>query len=284
MVTRNRSEGWKHAKISGHANENDITNKINNNNTFRENLEKKLNLKSSIKFAEVGGLNEKNVEDVFGRKTKSKTDLKIILKDKKKINISIKKSLGGQVYLIGVDRFLNGFEIQFKKKIDEDIKRAFKLFFSGANDILQIIDSAVLSKIEEEKKIKIKKYEKRKKRITWLTFEEYNLQLSLKFIEWFKQNINDIFLFCFERGLSNNKEEWADFIWYKNELMENEIDFVFDIKKMYKTINNNQFKQMIVQGSTLGGTTLKLPFGFVQWHQSQIQFHHNFELMNNLSK
>lgn len=284
MVTRNRSEGWKHAKISGHANENDITNKINNNNTFRENLEKKLNLKSSIKFAEVGGLNEKNVEDVFGRKTKSKTDLKIILKDKKKINISIKKSLGGQVYLIGVDRFLNGFEIQFKKKIDEDIKRAFKLFFSGANDILQIIDSAVLSKIEEEKKIKIKKYEKRKKRITWLTFEEYNLQLSLKFIEWFKQNINDIFLFCFERGLSINKEEWADFIWYKNELMENEIDFVFDIKKMYKTINNNQFKQMIVQGSTLGGTTLKLPFGFVQWHQSQIQFHHNFELMNNLSK
>jgi len=284
MVTRNRSEGWKHAKISGHANENDITNKINNNNIFRENLEKKLNLKSSIKFAEVGGLNEKNVEDIFGGKTKSKTDLKIILKDKKKINISIKKSLGGQVYLIGVDRFLNGFEIQFKKKIDEDIKRAFKLFFSGANDILQIIDSAVLSKIEEKKKIKIKKYEKRKKRITWLTFEEYNLQLSLKFIEWFKKNINDIFLFCFERGLSNNKEEWADFIWYKNELMENEIDFVFDIKKMYKTINNNQFKQMIVQGSTLGGTTLKLPFGFVQWHQSQIQFHHNFELMNNLSK
>lgn len=284
MVTRNRSEGWKHAKISGHANENDITNKINNNNIFRENLEKKLNLKSSIKFAEVGGLNEKNVEDIFGGKTKSKTDLKIILKNKKKINISIKKSLGGQVYLIGVDRFLNGFEIQFKKKIDEDIKRAFKLFFSGANDILQIIDSAVLSKIEEKKKIKIKKYEKRKKRITWLTFEEYNLQLSLKFIEWFKKNINDIFLFCFERGLSNNKEEWADFIWYKNELMENEIDFIFDIKKMYKTINNNQFKQMIVQGSTLGGTTLKLPFGFVQWHQSQIQFHHNFELMNNLSK
>ena len=284
MVTRNRSEGWKHAKISGHANEKDITNKINNNNIFRENLEKKLNLKSSIKFAEVGGLNEKNVEDIFGGKTKSKTDLKIILKNKKKIIISIKKSLGGQVYLIGVDRFLNGFEIQFKKKIDEDIKRAFKLFFSGANDILQIIDSAVLSKIEEKKKIKIKKYEKIKKRITWLTFEEYNLQLSLKFIEWFKKNINDIFLFCFERGLSNNKEEWADFIWYKNELMENEIDFVFDIKKMYKTINNNQFKQMIVQGSTLGGTTLKLPFGFVQWHQSQIQFHHNFELMNNLSK
>jgi hypothetical protein len=284
MVTRNRAEGWKHAKISGHANENDITNKINNNNIFRENLEKKLNLKSSIKFAEVGGLNEKNVEDIFGGKTKSKTDLKIILKDKKKINISIKKSLGGQVYLIGVNRFLNGFEIQFKKKIDEDIKRAFKLFFSGANDILQIIDGAVLSKVDEEKKIKIKKYEKRKKRITWLTFEEHNLQLSLKFIDWFKKNINDIFLFCFERGLSKNKEEWADFIWYKNELMENEIDFVFDIKKMYMAINNNQFKQMIVQGTTLGGTTLKLPFGFVQWHQSQIQFHHNFELMKSLSK
>jgi hypothetical protein len=39
-----------------------------------------------------------------------------------------------------------------------------------------------------------------------------------------------------------------------------------------------------VQGTNLGGTTLKLPFGFVKWHQSQIQFHHNFELMKSLSK
>ncbi len=44
MNSRNRSEGWKHAKISGHTNESDITSKINKNKLYRENLEKKLNL------------------------------------------------------------------------------------------------------------------------------------------------------------------------------------------------------------------------------------------------
>ena len=29
-------------------------------------------------------------------------------------------------------------------------------------------------------------------------------------------------------------------------------------------------------GTTNGGTTIQLPFGFVQWHQHQMQFHHNY--------
>ena len=39
---------------------------------------------------------------------------------------------------------------------------------------------------------------------------------------------------------------------------------------------------MIVPGKTLGGTTIQLPFGFVQWHQGQIQFHHNLDLMRKI--
>ena len=66
MNSRNRSEGWKHAKISGHSNESDITKKLITMKLFRENLEKKLNLNSKIESATVGGLNEKNVEDVLG--------------------------------------------------------------------------------------------------------------------------------------------------------------------------------------------------------------------------
>ena len=113
MSSKSRSRGWKHAKISGHKNESDITKKINNDILFREKLEKKLFLKSKIKSATEGGLKEKNVQDVFNGSTKSKTDIKILLVNREKINLSIKKSSGGQVYLIGVDRFINGFEIQF---------------------------------------------------------------------------------------------------------------------------------------------------------------------------
>ena len=49
MNLRNRSEGWKHAKISGHSNESDITNKINKDKLYREKLDKiKFRLKYKI--------------------------------------------------------------------------------------------------------------------------------------------------------------------------------------------------------------------------------------------
>jgi hypothetical protein len=282
MNSRNRSEGWKHAKISGHTNESVITSKINNNKLYQENLKKRLNLDSDIKTANEGGLKEKNVQDVFGASTKSKTDLKMTLINNKKINLSIKKSLGGQVYLIGVDRFINGFEIQFKCKVPQNIKRSFKLFFAGADDTLKIIENTEVDNIKDKKKEKIKKYEMRKNRITWITFKKYDLKLSNTFIEWFKDNISNIFLFCFERGLSKNKSEWADYVWYKNELEENNVDAIFNISKLSKIIDNKKFKSMIVPGKSLGGTTIQLPFGSVQWHLGQIQFRHDLNLMRKI--
>ena len=75
-----------------------------------------------IASATVGGLRETDVISVFGDKTKSKTDLTIVLKDGNTVNISIKKSWGGQVYLIGVDRFIAGFEKHFDKEIPAQIK------------------------------------------------------------------------------------------------------------------------------------------------------------------
>ena len=121
MATRNRAEGWKHAKLSGHSNEEFITNKINSDINFKESIARRLNINSSLKLATVGGLNETNVLDVFGGKTKSKTDL-VLDWQSGKTNISIKKSAGGQVYLIGVQRFIDGFERQFNKTIPVDVE------------------------------------------------------------------------------------------------------------------------------------------------------------------
>ena len=87
MSERNRAEGWKHAKLSGHSNETIITDKINSDNAFKDALAKRLNIKSSLKLATVGGLNETNVLDVFGGKTKSKTDLVLEWSATKKIMI-----------------------------------------------------------------------------------------------------------------------------------------------------------------------------------------------------
>ena len=108
MVDRDRSAGWSYAKKSGHQNETNIFNLLKNDLEFKESLE--FILKSNIKDFNIGGLNEKSVVSVFNKSlTKSKTDLKII-SDNRTFNFSIKKSRGGQVYLITIPRFINGIK------------------------------------------------------------------------------------------------------------------------------------------------------------------------------
>ncbi len=66
-------------------------------------------------------------------------------------------------------------------------------------------------------------------------------------------------------------------LWYKNELSENDLDDLFLIDEIKKKLPKNaEF------GNRNGGTTIQLPFGFVQWHSptkvipGSIQFHHNY--------
>lgn len=275
MSERNRAEGWKHAKLSGHSNETIITDKINTNNAFKDGLAKRLNIKSTLNLATVGGLNETNVLDVFGGKTKSKTDL-VLEWGTTKTNISIKKSAGGQVYLIGVQRFIDGFEKQFDKVIPADVERGIRLFIAGAKDIKEIQSEKRLS---AGVTAKIKAYEKVKNRLTWQTLEKYNAELTECLLDWFKSNIKELALFCFQRGLAAKKEDWADFVWYHNEVQEEVKDSLFNINEMIEELASKKSIAQIVPGTVGGGTTIKLPFGFLQWHQAQIQFHHQQKVL-----
>lgn len=265
MEKRNRAEGWKHAKLSGHENEKIIEKSIKGDLKFQNRLLKRVG-KENSKIIEIsfGGLKEKNVESVFrNNTTKSKTDVYILLDDGSNLNISIKKSLGGQVYLISDSRFMDGFEIQFNKKIPDDVKRAIRLFWGSASDTLSIaqdINGKYLS------------YEKRKNRLVAESLKKYDQVLYLKLIKWFDQNILEIIDFCFSRGLTKNQRDWADVIWYINSLGENSVDELFPIKDIY-----NSKMTSAEYGSRGGGTTIQLPFGFVQWHQGQMQFHHKYE-------
>jgi hypothetical protein len=274
MNTRNRSEGWTHAKLSGHNNEEIISTKINTDNNYRKILENRIGVKNKIAKALVGGLNEASVSDIFGRKTKSKTDLIVVWCDEKKSNVSIKKSTGGQVYLIGVTRFIDGYEAQFKQKIDPKIKRALELFFGSAYDILEILNSEKLKNISTEK---IKNYEIKKNRLTWVSLGKYEPGLPGELIDWFKVNIKNIVYFCFSRGLALNCYDWAHYMWYKNEVGEAVDDRLFEINGMANDLSSPAAQFEIMPGKIGGGTTIKLPFGFVQWHQGQMQFHHSQE-------
>ena len=141
MEHRDRASGWKYAKISGHSNESRVKYLLDTNKEYLQNLLNRIGYGNEIvKETSIGGIHETNVPSVIGNKTKSKTDLKIICESGREINISLKKSLGGQVYFVRAGLFIEAFEKQFGKKIPNDVVRAIKLFWSAADDALKILE------------------------------------------------------------------------------------------------------------------------------------------------
>ncbi len=275
MTNRNRAEGWQHAKLTGHENEALIEAIVENDDGLQGRLLSCAGYShEEIDHIDFGGLKEKDVDCILGGKTKSKSDMHIYLKNGKQINVSIKKSAGGQVYLIGVDRFIEGFELQFEKTIPENVKRAISLYWGTAADTRDIVN---------QYSGRNKAYEYRKHRLVKETLDAYDESLSGALLEWFNENIAEIFYFCFATGLAEDKNEWADIIWYRNELDENDMDDMFNIVDVMKRLPNNA-----EYGTRTGGSTIQLPFGFVQWHSPTkvipgcMQFHHGFEKIRDL--
>jgi len=264
---RDRSSGWQHAKLSGHENESDVENLFSDSN-FRNEFSKRLGI-GRIKSASVGGLCETDVPSVFGDKTKSKTDLQLLLEDGNTINISIKKSWGGQVYLIGVDRFIAGFEAQYKKNIPGEVKEALYLFFYGHSEIDSILkDPAIVGDLNA----KDLHYVTKRRRLTKDLLEKYDSSKVYALLNWFKENIGLLADFCFSRGLAKNSSDWADYVWYINLLGEDDFNEIYSISDIKAAAEDS--KDLVFYGDRGGGTTIQLPFGFVQWHLCQIQFHH----------
>ena len=117
--------------------------------------------------------------------------------------------------------------------------------------------------------------------MVWQSLRNFDESKAERFLEWYKVNIANIAEFCFSRGLSKNEDDWADYIWYVNHLGEACFDTIFSISDIKKAVSLN--KDLIIPGKRNGGSTIVLPFGFVQWHQKQIQFHHSLDLLENIA-
>ena len=218
---------WGNAKISGHKNE-ELIKKFLETKENQKELLKRINLpKEKIDSISVGGLHEANVESVTQRSTKSKTDLKIICKSEKTINISIKKSLKGQVYLVRASLFIEIFQSHFKKQIPENIQRAIKLFWAEADDAVSIIKKYADKNDQKNYDQQIKH-----KSLNATTLMNYKKELANNLIKWFKENIYELTKLSFAMGAAKNPSDWAEFVWYKNMLGEHEVDEIIEIEKI----------------------------------------------------
>lgn len=272
---RNRASGWQHAKLSGHVNEADVEN-LFSNVEFCESFSKRLGIKK-IKSASVGGLRETDVESVLDDKTKSKTDLQLTLEDDSKVNISIKKSWGGQVYLIGVDRFIKGYELQFEEEIPSNIKDLLYLYFYGNPRTESLLNTPSVTCDQSTRLIE---YQKKHNRLVWNSLYNMDGEAAESLLNWFKGNIDKIADFCFSRGLAKDPSNWAHYVWYINLLGEDDVDTIFSIDDIKKSVVEHQ--DLVFPSKQNGGSTTQLPFGFVQWHQTKMQFHHSLEKLTEI--
>lgn len=271
MAQRNRSEGWEHAKRTGHENERLVAELTKSDPSIQRRLLTCVHMENeTIVQVEYGGICEKDVECVFsGEKTKSKTDMWLYLSSGKRINVSIKKDDSGQVFLIGIDRFIHGFELQYHKTIPTEVKRAIQLYFGSAYDVPEIIRQYATKNIS---------LQTRKHRLVADTLKAYNPNLASLLISWINANIRELFDYCFSRGLAKQPTDWAHIVWYRNMLGEFDFDTMINIAEA-----QNAFLLPAVYGPRNGGSTIQLPFGFVQWHSPRkiipgnIQFHHDYD-------
>lgn len=276
---RDRASGWKHAKLSGHVNEAKIEELLNKDEDFREVfLSRTGNDSEKIVSASVGGLHEKSVPGVLGGKTKSKTDLTVSCESGRQINVSIKKSLGGQVYLVGVDAFITVYEEQFGIAIPDDVKRAMRLFWAGAPDADEIIEKYADKDKPKEYQLQLKHHS-----LNAETMKKYDASLYGDMLQWFKDNADNLAKLCFSMGAASNPADWSEFVWYINALGENDVDDIFSIETICNAAQDCADHDTFY-GDTNGGTTIQLPFGFVQWHQKSMQFHHGYEKVKELVK
>ena len=278
---RNRAEGWKYAKLSGHKNEALVKELIDEDEEYASELLLRIgNSKKTIKETSIGGLHETNVESIIpgARKTKSKTDLKIFYTDDSYNNISIKKSLGGQVYFVRAGLFFECYERHFKKTIPANVRRAISLFWATADDAEEII-----KKFGNKAKSGDYDLQIRHNSLNAETLRNYNISLYNDMFKWFKDNAYEITFLSFASGAAQNKSEWADHVWYINLLNENTTDEIFEIKEICRAASNCANNETYY-GDSNGGTTIQLPFGFVQWHKHQMQFHHNYNKVKRLIK
>ena len=237
---RDRATGWQHAKLSGHENESDVEQLFNDDN-FKVAFSKRLGI-GEIASATVGGLRETDVISVFGDKTKSKTDLTIVLKDGNTVNISIKKSWGGQVYLIGVDRFIAGFEKHFDKEIPAQIKELLYIYFYGSPKTDSLLNDA---KVIANETAALVSYQKKHNRLVWTSLYNWDKSKADSLLQWFKDNISEIAEYCFARGLAKDKKDWAQYVWYINLLGEDDFDEIFSISDIKSLLSGKSSGRLL---------------------------------------
>ena len=280
---RDRSEGWRHAKLDGHANEQQFAKLLVNDHDFISKIREHLLEIFPLGEPDVSVDGAKHVDSIFGDKTTSKVDLAINWTSGEQINISLKKSDSGQVWLISLPRFLSAIEYHLKKEIDPEVKVGLSLFIGGSNltNYESYFDQAL--KLDKKKIPDFAELEIHQSRLVGQSIKSNFPSIWNTTLEFFDQNIGLITKLAFSQGLAKSEKDAANVIIYNQATSGKSI---FSITRIIELTELSITTQPVATGPRNGGSTLQLPTGFLQMHHPQgdnlLQFHHQYKKISKL--
>ena len=280
---RNRSEGWRHAKLDGHANEQQFAESIINNQELLSVIETHI-LKVSPNGSPIISVDgAKHVESIFGDSTTSKVDVAMTWRDGQQVNISLKKSDGGQVWLISAPRFISAIEYYLNQKLDSEVRAGLSLFIGGTNlfNYKSFFDKALAN--DKMNNPAIAQQEIHQSRLVAKSIESNFPSVWESTLNFFNSNMGLITKLAFAQGLARFENDTADVIIYNNATDGKSI---FPISEIITNAILHTNLKPVTAGPRNGGSTIQLPTGFLQMHHPQgdnlLQFHHNYKKISML--
>lgn len=220
---------------------------------------------------------------VRGRKTSSKTTLRIIWKDNSQTNFIVKKSRAAHICLKKVESFIPEFEAQYKKRVPAAVRKALLLFVGRHPRQKEILDSISVNFVGDDIRDLERSYHNR---LTLASMSGYNVAMADKLLNWLRANAAEITEFCFSRGAARDKSEFAEYLWYHTSNgTDSDIEifnlnvFVHKLKKLPKS---TVAAMTGVSDRAHVGSALNVPFGTMQYHEDGIEFRHDRNKINRI--
>lgn len=276
---RDRAAGWQAAKVGGHLNEEELAELLKNDADFACLTSVRIFGEDLGVPTEVlcGGSTAPKIEDIFGHRSNGKPDI-YVRWSRKRANLSIKMSKGGQVFLTSVDRFVAGFEFHFGERVPKTVVDTLHLFIGTDSRKCDLVMRGKKYKGPMHKSGELQ--EKHQHRLLGVTLQHYFEDDWFKTLGWMNENSGKIADFVFARGYAQEIKDFATHVWYFSaDSDKDESDTLISIREI---VRNTDSKGVEVEvGKKNGGSTIQFPFGFLQMHTPKgnnlMQFHHSLK-------
>lgn len=298
MTQRSRAQGWQHAKRSGHQREVDLAAELREDSQFSSWIHEKIfgTSESVAPLVASSGASMERVPSVLGDLTIPKVDIEVIWPHPREstARVSLKKSETGQVWLVTRDRFIRGFEAQFDRSVSNAVVEGLRLFIGPLEEFEMVQALAGRPLLGGMSRSSGVPQELHQRRFVAATLDAYFREIWRETLGWFRLETHRIAELCFRRGLAAQPEHYASGLLYSiNDPSSGRVgNHYFALSELADRIHALAPELRAVVGPRSGGSTVVLPFGFLQMHnprprgqvswKNQLQFHHQLKQLQAL--